>query len=183
MKPQIQTHSGKVIDFAEPEKSQYTIEDIAHGLMNTCRYSGQCNRFYSVGLHSFIVASLVEPEFELEALMHDATEAFMADIPTPLKILLPAYREIEKRMDLEIRRQHGIRETPSPEVKAADALALAIEKPVLMGKSTIAWELPDTSGIEPTRLEFIQNLIAGRGTMTMSKGIFISLYRDLKGLS
>ena len=48
MKPVIQTYSGGTINFADPDESVFTVEDIAHGLSNTSRYSGQCKHHYSV---------------------------------------------------------------------------------------------------------------------------------------
>src|ERR1700734_2059257 len=82
--PSIMLHSGAWFDFAAPHSSRFTIEDIAHGLANICRYSGQCNRFYSVAEHSVLVSEIAVG-FELEALMHDAAEAFLGDITRPLK--------------------------------------------------------------------------------------------------
>src|SRR4051812_12365507 len=74
--PSIMLQSGAWFDFAAPQSSPFTIEDIAHGLANICRYSGQCSRFYSVAEHSLLVSD-VAVGFELEALMHDAAEAFL----------------------------------------------------------------------------------------------------------
>jgi len=76
----IQTYSGKRIDFENPDPDQIDIVDIAHGLSNLCRFSGQSKYFYSVAQHSFYV-SLVCKENKLQALLHDATEAYMADVP------------------------------------------------------------------------------------------------------
>src|SRR5689334_25068051 len=86
--PSIMLQSGAWFDFAAPHDSPFTIEDIAHGLANICRYSGQCRRFYSVAEHALLVAETAAG-FELEALMHDAAEAFLGDITRPLKQMLP----------------------------------------------------------------------------------------------
>ena len=61
------------------------IEDIAHGLAYTCRFNGQSTAFYSVAQHSLMVADLVADELKLEALMHDAAEAYLGDVVKPLK--------------------------------------------------------------------------------------------------
>lgn len=82
MKPVIQTYSGGTINFADPDESVFTVEDIAHGLSNTSRYSGQCKHHYSVATHSVIVAMFLPDELKLEGLLHDGTEASMADIPS-----------------------------------------------------------------------------------------------------
>ena len=46
--PTIMLHSGALFDFLDPWASEFTIEDVAHGLSNICRYAGQCRAFYSV---------------------------------------------------------------------------------------------------------------------------------------
>jgi hypothetical protein len=79
--PTIMLHGGAWFDFCAPGESAFTIEDIAHGLANICRYSGQCNSFYSVAEHSLLVSEVAKG-FEFEALLHDAAEAFL---PTEVK--------------------------------------------------------------------------------------------------
>src|ERR1700731_1917489 len=54
--PTIMLQSGAWFDFCAPASSDFTIEDIAHGLANICRYSGQCSNFYSVAEHSILVS-------------------------------------------------------------------------------------------------------------------------------
>ncbi len=54
--PTIRLRSGAIFDFLDPSSSEFTIEDVAHGLSNICRYSGQCRSFYSVAEHSLIVS-------------------------------------------------------------------------------------------------------------------------------
>ena len=102
--PSIMLHSGAWFDFAAPNSSSFTVDDIAQGLANICRYSGQCNRFYSVAEHSLLVSETAVG-FELEALMHDAAEAFLGDITRPLKQMLPDYKRIESEVERAIFRQ------------------------------------------------------------------------------
>jgi 5'-deoxynucleotidase YfbR-like HD superfamily hydrolase len=86
--PTIMLRSGAWFDFCAPASSDFTIDDIAHGLANICRYSGQCSSFYSVAEHSILVSETAKG-FEFEALLHDAAEAFLGDITRPLKQMLP----------------------------------------------------------------------------------------------
>ena len=178
MKPVIQTYSGGIIDFVEPRNSQFNIEDIAHGLANTCRYSGQCKRHYNVATHSVVVTLFVPDHLQFEALLHDATEAFMADIPTPLKQLLRDYQTMEHRMEKAIREHFGLPADMSPEVKRADHIALAIEKPILMGKSAIHWDLPDIDPME-ARVIISKSLI-NCATIESSKRLFLDTFNELK---
>ena len=69
--PQIRLRSGAWFDLLDPASSDFTIEDIAHGLAHTCRYAGQADGFYSVAEHSILV-SKVALGHEYAALLHDA---------------------------------------------------------------------------------------------------------------
>ena len=130
--------SGAWFDFCAPADSEFTIDDIAHGLANICRYSGQCNGFYSVAEHSLLVSETATG-YELEALMHDAAEAFLGDITRPLKQMLPEYKRIEGEVERAIFSRFGI-QTPIPrEVKQADLRVLAAEQRQIMPRGTDDW--------------------------------------------
>lgn len=93
----IKTRSGIYIDLLDPDPKHIIIEDIAFALSNICRFTGHCN-FYSVAEHSINVCNNLEEEYKFCGLMHDATEAYLSDISTPLKQLLPEYKRIELNM-------------------------------------------------------------------------------------
>jgi uncharacterized protein len=136
--PTIMLQSGAWFDFCAPADSAFTIEDIAQGLANICRYSGQCNEFYSVAEHSLLVSE-VAAGFEFEALLHDAAEAFIGDITRPLKQMLPEYRRIESEVETEIFRRFGISSPLPIDVKRADLRVLAAEQRQIMPKGTDGW--------------------------------------------
>jgi len=99
----ILTASGKKVWFPNPNETMISLEDIAHGLSQTCRFAGQGNGFYSVGAHSISVAMMVEEEGGtkhecLQALLHDSAEAYLADVPGPAKMYLPDYQKLEKSL-------------------------------------------------------------------------------------
>ena len=98
----IETFTGGVLNFSAPPTSTVTIEDVAHGLSNVCRFGGQCIRFYSVAEHSVRVADKMSRGIELIGLLHDASEAFMGDIPRPVKKMLTTYDAIEKQVQAEM---------------------------------------------------------------------------------
>jgi hypothetical protein len=92
----ILTYTGRKVYPLDPKPSQLDIEDIAHALSNTCRFTGHCREFYSVAQHSVLVsqmslylakqAMLVNPEtVAFHGLLHDATEAYLCDIARPVK--------------------------------------------------------------------------------------------------
>jgi hypothetical protein len=121
------TKSGKKFDVAA-EFPAFDLTDIAYGLSRECRFAGQTNLFFSVAQHSMCVAQLVEPKFKLEALLHDGTEAYLRDIPTPIKNILPDYLRLERELDVKLRKYFELPETMSQEVQDADRAVLEIER-------------------------------------------------------
>jgi len=82
----ITTYTGKKFHYLDPQPDEIDITDIAHALSLTCRFSGHCKEFYSVAEHSIRVADAVPMELRLQALLHDAAEAYITDIPRPIKV-------------------------------------------------------------------------------------------------
>ena len=97
----ITTHSGQQVDIENPNSDALRIEDIAHALSFLCRGSGQANFFFSVARHCVYCAREAAArgfsrEVVLACLLHDASEAYMTDVPKPIKDnLIPQYREYE----------------------------------------------------------------------------------------
>lgn len=96
------TLSGRWFDVLKPEDYEYDIEEIAHALSNLCRYTGHVNRFYSVAEHSVLVSRLLPNNLALAGLLHDASEAYVGDVASPLKKLIPEYQTIEERVQTAI---------------------------------------------------------------------------------
>lgn len=119
---------GGFFDYANPELSQYTVEDIARGLSHTARFSGQTDRAYSVAQHSVLVSRVVPAEHALAGLLHDAVEAFMADIPSPLKRMLPGYKELELRAEADLCKRFGVKFPLHPSIKEADIRVFLAER-------------------------------------------------------
>jgi len=108
----------------------WDIPAMAHALGQLARYNGHADKFYSVAEHSVLVSLLME-ELKLgdplEGLLHDGTEAFLSDIPSPFKHRLPDWRAIEKRLDWQMREHFGLSPTKTAGCVKADWLALFIE--------------------------------------------------------
>lgn len=135
MTPTIQLQSGAYFDFREPRFWQITIEDIAHALSNICRFTGHVREFYSVAQHSVLVSNIVPAKHALAGLLHDATEAYIGDMSSPLKTLNPAYKEIEHRIWAQIAMRFKLPWTLPAAIKEADNIALVTERRDLMPNS------------------------------------------------
>ena len=124
---QIRTASGIYIDVFDPKEEEITIEDIAHALSNQCRFSGHLPRFYSVAQHSVLCSKLAEGTNKLAALLHDASEAYLLDIPSPIKPHLSNYKKIEDNLMKFISKKFGFTFPLNKHVKAVDRRMLEIE--------------------------------------------------------
>jgi hypothetical protein len=137
----IQTSTGKAFDPFAPDPAAICIEDIAHALSNVCRFTGHCRSFYSVAQHSVEVATRLPPELQAHALLHDASEAYLLDLPSPLKQRpeFAAYRWAEKQLQAAIYARFGLDPTTPALVKEMDSRMLLFEKARLLGKCEKPW--------------------------------------------
>lgn len=127
------TVSGKEINLLNPCEDDIDIFDIAQALSNICRFGGHLNQFYSVAQHSILVMAIVEPwnaDLALEALLHDATEAYLGDVISPLKHLLGAsYKTLEANFETVIAQKYLLNNSLAAKkmIKSADIQALEME--------------------------------------------------------
>lgn len=132
--PTLRTYSGVTIaDLTKVSPEDIRTEDIAHGLANVCRFSGQTPHFYSVAAHSILVSEWIEqhggtPLEALCGLFHDASEAYIADLPSPAKRLCPDYKRLEERFMQAISIALALPYPPPAIVKDADRAVLMAEK-------------------------------------------------------
>lgn len=160
------TPTGIYVDLANPKETKINLEDIAWNLAGICRYGGSTLGHYSVAQHCVFMDSIFSfrgfnntpkiwskdvqtlikslernPELErrvrLEILLHDASEAYLGDVPSPLKKLLPQYKTIEDQWTKVIRNSFNLPEINNTDsqseiinelVKGLDVLALHIER-------------------------------------------------------
>lgn len=115
----ITVRSGRKINPFDLKREDIKLEDIAFSLCHQCRFMGHVP-FYSVAQHCLILADEM-PEYKLQALMHDASEAYLGDIATDLKKMpeFAFYRDAEARAMKVISEVLGFREIPE-EVHRAD---------------------------------------------------------------
>ena len=147
MSPTVQTVDGYYLSLEHPNPENLSIFAIAHALSNICRFTGHTSEFYSVAQHSVAVSYLVPPYLADEGLMHDAAEAVLGDVSSPLKSLLTEYREIEYRWEHALAQYYGLLyrcDGWPQEVKSADLRMLLMEKTKLMPEqSKEKWAILD----------------------------------------
>lgn len=112
----ITTYTGRFYPFS-PQAEDVNIEDIAHSLSMQCRYAGHGRQFYSVAEHSVHIARWLMgcgPRAAITGLLHDATEAYVVDVPRPVKAHLAGYKDIEQKVWLAIAAKFDLdRELPA----------------------------------------------------------------------
>ena len=148
----IMTRSGRIFDCLEPRAEDVTIGDIAHALSMLCRFCGHVDSFYSVAQHSVLVSRHCAPPDALAGLLHDAAEAYVTDVPGPLKRTeqLWGYRTIEYLVQRVIAERFGLPASAPASVRAADEAVLVAEARDLMPPGALSrlGFLHDTSRID-----------------------------------
>jgi len=134
----IRTHLGEYFYPLDPRVEEIHIGDIAHALANLCRFTGHTRVFYSVAEHSVRVSWAVSRQYALWGLLHDASEAYLVDVPRPLKRLpeFAEYRIAEQRLMRAICERFRLPPDEPAPVKFYDSVLLATEKRDLMPPST-----------------------------------------------
>ena len=155
--PFIQTLTGRRVNPLDAAVADIDPADIARALANPCRFGGHSRAFYSVAQHSSIVCDLLEERGAtadelMAALLHDAAEAYLGDLPHPLKHrseLGAHFRAAEKRLEVVIEERFALPDAAA-RVKPLDRALLATERRTF---SEVAWHWPELDGAEELDLE------------------------------
>jgi len=129
----IQTATGRRFYPLSPPPEDVDIRDIAHALSLLCRFNGHSAAFYSVAEHSVRVCDSLPREHQLWGLLHDAAEAYLGDLPRPLKRQLPTFSQAENVVLRCVTERYGLSWPMPAAVRAADDQLLATEARDLMG--------------------------------------------------
>jgi hypothetical protein len=197
---EIETFTGRFVDTRNPSDESIVLEDIAHALANICRYGGHCQPFYSVAEHAVFVSKRLERQGEarpvqLAGLHHDDAEAYLGDIPRPLKPLLgKAYKDLSDRMDAAICRALARPETSppwlrpanfhEPEVKTADSWSLFVEARALLPSQGRGWS-DGAQGAGSWELESMPSRIVtpdyflGGVEPSVAESLFLNRHKEL----
>lgn len=163
----IQTYSGRRFTPTNPNPDAIVIQDIAHSLSMQCRFSGHCRGFYSVAQHSVLVSYICDNSDALWGLLHDASEAYLVDVPSPLKRSgqLEGYISFEKKVQEAVCRRFGLTFAEPSSVKKADKVLLATEARDLMSPLRSDWVQtcePLPFRIEPMSQQDAKNMFMKR---------------------
>ena len=143
----MQTYTGRQFWPLDPRPSEIDITDIAHSLGMACRYAGHVLQFYSVAEHCVLLCRWLEScgepaEVQLAGLLHDATEAYLVDVPRPVKPHLSEYRKFETRLWYAVAARFNISAHVPDIVHFADSAILADEQRQNMAPCSVQWDLP-----------------------------------------
>lgn len=141
----IKLGSGVYFDLANPSYEQINIDDIANALSKICRFGGHCKGFYSVAEHCVLASHAARAKGHsrevCEAiLLHDAAEAYIGDMVKPLKIMIPQFSAIEKRIEREIEKAFVVDFAKhSYVINKYDLGMLFAERKQLFGADEVVW--------------------------------------------
>lgn len=163
----IETYTGGSFDLFAPDPEDVRLLDIAAGLAHICRFGGHSTEFYSVAHHSIHVSQELpdnNPRLELIGLFHDAGEAYIGDIPRPLKTEHELFEDMENQILEAVWESFGIEAPTDNEwktVMAADDRLLRFEANNILQNGEWAGRSPDlgyeltSSSIASIREQFL----------------------------
>lgn len=175
----MQTRDGHAVDLLRPDLSALTIEEVAHALARISRFSGHTRgeHIYSVAQHSVHV---YEHAASLEGLLHDAHEAILGDITSPVKAALralggtSALDTLDGGLAAAVRQRFGAATSMPRPVKVADLRMLATERRDLLGPEALPWNLRvDGHQVEP------YDWHVRPWTIAESEQTFLSVFHEL----
>ncbi len=172
------TFSGRRFDILEPDSQDVAILDIAHALAHACRFAGHCRSHYSVAQHSILVSQLVPQEYAMPALLHDAAEAYVGDMVTPLKQALPEFAKIEQRIMAVIALRYDLAwpfaAPVAKAIKYADLQALALERRDLLPVHSEPWPC-----LEGVAIDTISETVIHPWGASHAKQVFLKRFEQL----
>jgi hypothetical protein len=145
-----QTYNGKHVHPLSPSQDEIVIEDVAHSLSRQCRFLGHTDALYTVAQHCVLVSEMVPPGDALWGLLHDASEAYLCDLPAPIKRdpQMEFYRIAEERLLACIARKFGLAPEMPQSVMQADKILLATEFRDVTPVDDLDWIIAEC-GCEP----------------------------------
>jgi 5'-deoxynucleotidase YfbR-like HD superfamily hydrolase len=170
-----QTYTGNRVHPLSPSQDEIAIEDVAHSLSQQCRFLGHTDALYTVAQHCVLVSEMVPPEDALWGLLHDASEAYLGDLPAPIKrnSQMEFYRIAEERLLACVAQKFGLGPEMPQSVKRADKVLLATEFRDVTAVDDLDWIIAEC-GCEPA-----ESLWITPWPPVLAKCRFLARFREL----
>lgn len=144
----LQMYSGKIVRLTEMKPDDILIEDVAHHLAMKVMWNGSVKKFYSVAEHCIHVAAMVPHELKFEALLHDAPEAYLPDIPRPLYNMFPFLACLEDSLHFVTAEKFGLNMPYHEKVRESDDYIQMEEKYFLIERDQFNPMTPEQAEAE-----------------------------------
>lgn len=166
----LETYNQNFFFYLEKNPENIDIIDIAHGLSNICRFTGQVKEFYSVAQHSCIICDYAPEHLKLIGLLHDGAEAYISDIPRPVKGLIPQIKDLEITIQMQIAERFKLIFPYSSQIEILDSQLMLTEADQLFNHK-ISWSV---EGLDP-----LDVIIEECWTPPKAKEEFLKRFKDL----
>jgi 5'-deoxynucleotidase YfbR-like HD superfamily hydrolase len=179
------TNGGRKFYVLDPRVEDVDISDIAHALSWKYRFGGHLDRPFSVAQHSLAVARIVKPEYAFEALLHDASEAYLPDVLSPIKKAILNFKEIEDRVESSIHQRFRLPFPLTDEakfcIKKVDWVSVLIEHELFFDNQQNKWEQVPFEKYQINMDDYDRTLWLTIQTMQpwMVKNAFLRTFKDL----
>lgn len=177
---EIETQNGSF----NPLNPTFDIADIGGGLSRKCRFNGQCRRFYSVAEHSLMVSELMLHVYggdPLEGLLHDGSEAYLPDVPSPYKHVLPDLSAMDKSVEAALRAHYKLVPQKSQECAKADMTALFIEANLLLPSRGTGKLWDPIIEFRPEAMRLAAQFVPRFNNCERAESDFLQRYYELSG--
>ncbi len=168
----IQTWTGRQFWPMDPKPEEVFIEDIAWMLAGQNRWKGATKMPISIAQHSVLVSRVCDPEFAMQGLLHDATEAYLGDMAGPIKPFFPDFVKAENHLWSVIAERFGVPVELHDSVKKADAVLLHTESRDLLHPPPVEWRTKLPPPME-------ENIVAWG--LYSSANAFLHRFREIGG--
>jgi hypothetical protein len=176
----IHTFTGKQVDPLNLQPEDIYIEDIAHSLAKQCRFGGHVKTFYSVAEHSYRMSYAVSKPLALCALLHDASEAYLIDLPRPVKRALPSFVELEESIQEVISRKFKIPYPFPEEIHEVDTIMAVSEADILLEGGLRDWAPDIASKSNPNMfVDSLNYFSQSKSYFSTLSSLFLARFHDL----
>ena len=140
--------------FLDPSDDEIDIRDIAHALAFTCRYGGHIPVYYSVAEHCIRGLPYISDADKLPWLLHDAEEAYIPDIPRPIKECSPEIKWLGEDLRKKILKRFKAEKANWKKIRMVDDAMLMTEAKIF-GFDISDWELCDVGTLDAVTKETV----------------------------